>query len=641
MRAPADDATPQPERPAGLPSRAPLLRALAVVPPLLLAWLVWRFGVDVPFLDEWSLAYDIERFLDGAWTSSEVLRAHNGHRIAIPRLVLVPLATATGWNVRVELALNIAVGVAIFALVACATRDLARTVSPTGRAAFVLLASLLVFSLAQFENWLWGIQLQALLGVAFSLAGLAWLRHDAIGVTELGVALLMGVGAALCQATGLVYGFAAAIPLALPRARGSGLPLAARTLPWLAIVLAATVAYLQARPGDAMLPLDRSFLADPLGTGRFVASFLGAGLAAFTGAAWPPRDDGTAWLVGTAGLVAAGALARPHLRRSAPSAPWFRFLAGGAAFSLGSALAVAVSRGATDPSVAFASRYGALSMPLWLFVGALAVERAWPARKTTRRGVAASRIGVLLLLVLASASSLGALGAYAKRAAELGPARRALVAGAPEHLLALLHPELHQVRDGRRALERRGLSVFRDGGAGATGAAPGAPASSAAPAAPAAPERLAAFAQRLAFSAPPPTRLPAGLSTALAVTAENASGVPWPSLGGDAEATGRVDLRFRFHDPASGALIVEGVAAELPHDVAPGGRVALVACVRPPPAPGRYRLALSLVQQHLASFDDAGSPGLALDVEVAPGSWRASAQHALAHLLVLLGAPGC
>jgi hypothetical protein len=50
---------------------------------------------------------------------------------------------------------------------------------------------------------------------------------------------------------------------------------------------------------------------------------------------------------------------------------------------------------------------------------------------------------------------------------------------------------------------------------------------------------------------------------------------------------------------------------------------------------------LSLVQQHLAAFDDAGSPGLALDVVVAPRSWRDSLQHSLARLLVLLGAPGC
>src|SRR5262249_15865170 len=56
--------------------------------------LVRAFGQDVPFYDEWNMVAVLtgERPVDAAWLWSE----HNGHRIPLPRLLLLALYRLSG-----------------------------------------------------------------------------------------------------------------------------------------------------------------------------------------------------------------------------------------------------------------------------------------------------------------------------------------------------------------------------------------------------------------------------------------------------------------------------------------------------------------------------------------------------------------
>ena len=91
---------------------------LVSLPLLLLVERIWRFGVDAPFIDQWSMVEDLDKHSRGAWTIDDLLRSHNGHRLLLLRLVLVPLAFLTGWNVRVEMFLGVALAASTFALFA-------------------------------------------------------------------------------------------------------------------------------------------------------------------------------------------------------------------------------------------------------------------------------------------------------------------------------------------------------------------------------------------------------------------------------------------------------------------------------------------------------------------------------------------
>ncbi|HSC92024.1 MAG TPA: hypothetical protein VLB86_10270 [Gaiellaceae bacterium] len=106
----------------------------------------------------------------------------------------------------------------------------------------------------------------------------------------------------------------------------------------------------------------------------------------------------------------------------------------------------------------------------------------------------------------------------------------------------------------------------------------------------------------------PPIR--AGAPAHVDVEVENAGTATW-----------RPDsIRASSHwlDPRGNPIVWDGIRNELPRGLAPGERAALRLAVRGPLPPGRYRLALDLVDEHRLWFAEAGSEALLLDVEVAP-----------------------
>src|SRR6476646_4032075 len=70
--------------------------------------LVLAYGVDVPIADEWSLAPGIERVFDGTTTFEVVWRPAAEHVAVFPRLVILGLARATDWNLRIQMLATVA-----------------------------------------------------------------------------------------------------------------------------------------------------------------------------------------------------------------------------------------------------------------------------------------------------------------------------------------------------------------------------------------------------------------------------------------------------------------------------------------------------------------------------------------------------
>jgi hypothetical protein len=614
-----------PDELAGPKARRPgpwtAVAGLAVLPPVLLAWLVWRFGVDVPVLDQWALAYDFQQFFDGAWSVDYLVRSHNGHRLLVPRLVLIPLAAWSGWNIRLELALNLALGLASFGLVLATLRPAVQRWRGPAGATLLLLASTACFSLTQYENWLWGIMMHVFL-TAFAVAvALRCLSAEPLRLRHWLGAALAGLVATLSHAAGLLFWWVAGIPLVLgARSRRQAVARAAAALT-LAGVL--SMLYVAPRPFDAGAGLPASPLAQPAALIHFALTYLGAAAASFAGSPAPPRDSGGGAAVGLLGLVTFLALGIQELRRD-PRPPWLRFLVAFGAFSIGTAVLAGVGRSPSGGAAAFASRYTTLALPLWLAVATLLARRTSAvvgASPTARRWAGA---GLLLLLAGIVASSMVHLGSFRARTRPLVPARSALSHGGPDFWLMYLDPELGQVRFGRPILEQHRLSVFRPG------ASP--------PPRLADPIPLDSFGQTIRLAAAPPTRFRAGMPAVVRVDITNSSPVPWPSVGVSEDGVRAVRLAYRWLEP-SGAVVMDGERTALPHDVAPGDAVPLTACVAAPETPGRYRLRISLLQETVAWFDERGAPGLVLDTVVRRR--RDAGIQALHRLAFLLGLTDC
>lgn len=105
----------------------------------------------------------------------------------------------------------------------------------------------------------------------------------------------------------------------------------------------------------------------------------------------------------------------------------------------------------------------------------------------------------------------------------------------------------------------------------------------------------------------------AGARTSAVVELENAGSAEWRSRGEEG-----VQLSYHWLDPLGNAILWDGERTPLPEPIAPGRRVRLPFELRGPLPPGRYRLAVDLVEEFQFWFADVGNAALELAVEVQP-----------------------
>jgi hypothetical protein len=139
-----------------------LLLLLALVPIVFVGFIIDRYGVNVPYADEWSNLILVEKWDAGQLAFADLIRPHNGHRILIPRLIFLAFAQMGHGNVRAEMFFSLFICVLTSAGLLYLLRGTVRTAWPQvlGMWAFI---NLLLFSPIQAENWLWGFQFQIFL----------------------------------------------------------------------------------------------------------------------------------------------------------------------------------------------------------------------------------------------------------------------------------------------------------------------------------------------------------------------------------------------------------------------------------------------------------------------------------------------
>jgi hypothetical protein len=107
--------------------------------------------------------------------------------------------------------------------------------------------------------------------------------------------------------------------------------------------------------------------------------------------------------------------------------------------------------------------------------------------------------------------------------------------------------------------------------------------------------------------------LRAGDTGTLRVRARNAGSATWRSRG---EAG--VQASYHWLDPLGNAIVWDGPRTAFLRPVAPDDEVQLELELRAPQPPGRYRLAVDLVEEFRYWFAEVGSSPLELDVDVRP-----------------------
>jgi hypothetical protein len=152
-----------------------LLTLIVLVPFVYITSLVITKGVNMPYQDDWALVPVFEAFhqhhiiigLKLLWDQ------HNEHRVFFPNLVSVIIAYFTRWNLHIEMLLNVLLVLCLFVIFYWYISKSSRT--KTGLVATSLITSLLMFSPTQWENWLWGWQIEWYFCIIFGLSALVLL----------------------------------------------------------------------------------------------------------------------------------------------------------------------------------------------------------------------------------------------------------------------------------------------------------------------------------------------------------------------------------------------------------------------------------------------------------------------------------
>jgi hypothetical protein len=134
----------------------PLLFVLSILPALLLAWLLLRYNVDVPFWDQWTVTATILKTTRGQLSFADLIAQHNESRKFFPRLIFIALAYLTRYDVRYETLVSFGMA-AVISFSLYRISQLTLRPSPVQGVGLLILTNLLVFSPVQYAAWLTGL----------------------------------------------------------------------------------------------------------------------------------------------------------------------------------------------------------------------------------------------------------------------------------------------------------------------------------------------------------------------------------------------------------------------------------------------------------------------------------------------------
>jgi len=106
----------------------------------------------------------------------------------------------------------------------------------------------------------------------------------------------------------------------------------------------------------------------------------------------------------------------------------------------------------------------------------------------------------------------------------------------------------------------------------------------------------------------------AGAPRTAIVEAENAGSAPWRTRG----PSDGIYLAYHWLDERGNAIVWDGIRTPLARSVEPGATLRQEIAVRGPIPPGRYRLAVDLVEENRFWLAELGNATLERDIEVTP-----------------------
>jgi hypothetical protein len=342
--------------------------ALILAPPIYLIFLLARYQIDLPVWDQWPQVDLLDKLFQGQLTFADIWRQHNEHRQPFPRMIMLGLAYASHWNMAWELLFNLLAGAACFAVFGYQViKTLKVTNTPIAMWLFPAL-SLLIFSVAQYENWFWGFAINIYLHLICVLGTIVLLSHPVFGWYRFLAAMLLAIVATYSAPTAFFIWPLGALLLFSVHYSKKRIWLIAVVL-WLLIGIALLGIYFKDFVTPAHLEQTR-FYREPIAYTHFVLNYVGA----------PLLRTEYSYIVGLVGLFAFCFIPWRLLRTNIVTLPQLAPFLAICFFVVGAALLAGVGR--VGHGDGLDSRYVSVSLWFWaaiLVMGHLLFIRGEPA----------------------------------------------------------------------------------------------------------------------------------------------------------------------------------------------------------------------------------------------------------------------
>lgn len=426
---------------------------LAILAPFVATLLYVRsFGVDVFYADEWDLVPLLRESARGTLGAADLLAQHNGHVYLFPWSLMLLLGRLTGYD---TVPLMYLVAACLLATSLAVFHAYARSVGRSPLACLLFLpVPLLLFSLRQHENLLWGNQISFAFAQTFSVFALYLLFVTTEGRRRKLAfpASVLCATVASCSAAPGLLAWPAGLVLLMISPGGGKPPSRPHTPAWGLLGAVVWLFYLAGRGGSGAEPPPLSALGHPAAWAEYLITLSGGSL--FWG-------EGAIPTAGTLLVLLAGAALALILAfgKAGENAFWVSL----GVFSLLSLALIAAGRsgfGEEAFAQAVVSRYAAFSIPGVVALYCLLANLALNAR---------SRVAAGLLAPLAAAMLAGAVISYPmgmEAGREIEDSReqaaRILVAHETEPLTAftIFGHEPRRVQAYARYLDKRDYGVF-------------------------------------------------------------------------------------------------------------------------------------------------------------------------------------
>ncbi len=418
--------------------------AALMAPAAAVLFLILRYGVNVPFSDQWDFVHHVVGSANGQLSLAALFNQHNEHRMVFPMLAMLALARLTQWNTVVEMAASVGIAALTLMMLERLVRPVLAGAGWALRIWAMLTISLLLFSFTQSENWLWGWQIQWFLAVLAAVSAVAfatWSLESPAPWRNIAAAATACIVCQLSIASGIATWGAAGLVLVFHRNRWRILPV------WIVVAAIVTGLYLVGyqKPPHHPSPLDAfkvpaEFLAY---LGNYMSGPLGR--SAKIGAA----------IIGAFLVLGAVALVR-NRQRPELVAPWIAI----GAFAGANAFITAIGSVGFGPAQALESRYVTIALlmsvalvPLWLLA-----FRDWPRLRPA--AAVMGIVGGMLFTYATIAGDRRGLADFARLHQKMATGRQCALSAevSTDACLALLYPRPETVRDRMPVLRAFGWS---------------------------------------------------------------------------------------------------------------------------------------------------------------------------------------